>query len=73
MIWKNKGKLVWGRHRLASLAILGAAGQLGHSGFDARDTGFDSCENKLLVWGQVCGWKLLLTLFSTSISLVSAL
>lgn len=62
-----------GSRRLASLSVLDVAGQLGHSGLDAGDTGFNGCEDKLLVWGQLCGWELLLTLFSTSISLVSAL
>ena len=42
---KIKEKLVWGRRRLASLSILDVASQLGYSGLDAGNTGFDSCEN----------------------------
>jgi hypothetical protein len=34
-----------GRHRLTPWSVLHVAGQLGHSGLDAGDTGLDGCEN----------------------------
>lgn len=67
----NKRKQVRERRRLALLTILRVAGQLSNSGLDAGDTGLDGCERTVSVW-SVLGMKLL-TLFSTGISLVSAL